>query len=300
MVHSWRALFLSHLDEEVRPEFAALDDLEERLARLARDTNGTYAELPVEMSAFTRVIARRVEGTAPADELTGLHAPDLYLADACARGEDAALRIFDRYFGADIDRAIAKSPRLGLSPDEFRQLVRERLFVATDERRPRIAGYQGRGALRSWLRVTVTRLVVDIARRQKGTETPQDDELISRLPSTDDPELNYLRHAYANALPPAFERALAGLTIRQRNLLRQRFLHELTVERLATMYAVHRATMFEWLAKARQALLLGLREALAQQLPGHDLDSVVAALSSRFELSVRRMLDSRLEQETVR
>jgi hypothetical protein len=64
------------------------------------------------------------------------------------------------------------------------------------------------------------------------------------------------------------------------------------------MYGVHRSTLFEWLAGARDALLRELRSALARRLPGDDLDSVVAMLGSKLELSVRRMLDSRLEEET--
>jgi RNA polymerase sigma-70 factor (ECF subfamily) len=222
-------------------------------------------------------------------------ADDLALAAACARGEAAALAEFEARFGADIDRAIHKSPTLGIAADEFRQLIRERLFVASGDKPARIAGYQGKGPLRSWVRVTCARLVVDIARRS-GSEVPKsDDEIARRLPPAPDAELDHLRRAYGEMLPEVFASALAGLTPRQRNLLRQRYLHELTVERLAAMYQVHRSTVFEWLNQARADLQSHLRVALAARVPGPELDSVVALLGSELELSVRRMLASQLE-----
>jgi RNA polymerase sigma-70 factor, ECF subfamily len=223
------------------------------------------------------------------------HAEDVALAAACARGEAKALAEFEARFGVEIDRAIHKSPRLGVSADEFRQLIRERLFVAAGGKPARIAGYQGKGPLKSWVRVTCARLVVDIARKS-GSEIPKDDEEIARrLPAAPDAELDHLRRAYGEVLPEAFAAALTGLTPRQRNLLRQRFLHELTVERLAAMYQVHRSTIFEWLNQARGDLQSHLKIALAARVPGPDLDSVVALLGSELELSVRRMLASQLE-----
>jgi RNA polymerase sigma-70 factor (ECF subfamily) len=223
---------------------------------------------------------------------------DLDLAEACARGESTALEAFEQRFGADLDRAVAKSPTLGVSADEFRQLVREKLFVGREGRAARIAGYQGKGPLRAWVRVTATRLVVDLARKRPSEVPRTDEELARRLPPADDPELEHLRHAYGSALPDAFEEALQNLTARQRNLLRQRFLHELTVERMAAMYDVHRSTMFEWLGKARTDLFALVQSALAERIGDQQLASVVAVLGSKLDMSVRRMLDSKLEDSS--
>lgn len=220
---------------------------------------------------------------------------DFELAQGCARGDAEALARFEREFGPDLDRAVNKSPTLGVSEDEFRQLVRERLFVGTPERAPRIASYSGSGPLRSWVRVTATRLVVDLARKRPAEVARSDEELARRLPPAQDAELTHLRRAYGQMVPDAFDAALRGLTPRQRNLLRQRFLHELTVERMAAMYDVHRSTMFEWLGRARSDLVAGVRGALGERVPGHALESVVALLGSELDVSVRRMLDSKLE-----
>src|SRR5262249_19815270 len=157
--------------------------------------------------------------------------------------------------------------------------------------------YSGRGTLKSWVRVAAARLVVDLARKRREAEPRSEDELARLLPATADPELEYLRHAYADTVPRAFRQALEKLSVRQRNLLRQRYLHDLGGVELAAMYGVHRATVFGWLDGARVALLDHVRDAIRNQVPGHELDSIVALLGSHLEVSVRRLLDSRLEDE---
>jgi RNA polymerase sigma-70 factor, ECF subfamily len=224
---------------------------------------------------------------------------DLELAIACRRGDETALKEFERRFGDDIDRAISKSPTLGISRDEFRQLMRQKLFVAMGERPPSIAKYEGKGPLKSWVRVVATRLVLDLARRA-GSDGPgkrplSDEDLARQLPPAQDAEIEHLRRAYGEILPAAFEEALTRLTVRQRNLLRHRYLHQLTVQRMAAVYDVHRSTMFEWLSEARSDLLGHVRSALSARVPEQNLESIVAVLGSKLELSVRRMLDSDLE-----
>lgn len=290
------AQLLAQLPPEARRRLATRADLAELLQAQLDDARARYPELAGEPAALLGVIAPILADDP--SQLDALHGGDLLLAEACARGEVRALGAFERVFGADLDRAIDRSPRLGVAAAEFRQLVRERLFVAPGHRAPRIAGYRGKGTLKSWVRVTASRLVIDLARRHDGSTRP-DDDLARRLATAEeDPELDFFRSAYADVLPAAFEEALASLTVRQRNLLRQRYLQELSGEQLAVMYGVHRSTLFEWLAGARDALLRELQSALARRLPGDDLDSVVAMLGSKLELSVRRMLDSRLEEET--
>jgi RNA polymerase sigma-70 factor (ECF subfamily) len=82
-------------------------------------------------------------------------------------------------------------------------------------------------------------------------------------------------------------------------VLRHRFLHGLSTDRIAKVYAVHRATAFRWLEAARQQLFDGTRDELQRelQLEGRDLESLIAALRSRIDLSVSQLLGSDLENE---
>jgi RNA polymerase sigma-70 factor (ECF subfamily) len=227
--------------------------------------------------------------------LAQLAVADLYLAAACARGDSRALRWFERSCGPELDRVIARSPGLGLSAAEFGQLVIVRLVLAEPERQAKILSYRGQGSLRAWVRVTAARLVIDLSRRR--AEPAGSDALLDQLSGGEDLELEHLRGRFGPELQASFAAALAQLSVRQRNLLRQRHIHDISADALARLYAVHRSTVFVWLEQARVALLGHIRTALLARVPGHELDSVVGVLGSRLDVSVRRLLDSRLEPE---
>lgn len=228
--------------------------------------------------------------------LSRLAVADLYLAAACARGDSRALRWFERSCGPELDRVIARSPGLGLSAAEFGQLVIVRLVLAEPERQAKILSYRGQGSLKAWVRVTAARLVIDLSRR-RAERVVGSDALLDQLESDEDLELEHLRDRFGPELQASFAAALAQLSVRQRNLLRQRHLHDISADALAKLYAVHRSTVFVWLEQARVALLGHIRTALLARVPGHELDSVVGVLGSRLDVSVRRLLDSHLELE---
>lgn len=294
-----RARLLADLSEPLRERFTAEPALAERLERLWHEGVAAHGITPADAGAVAARIAANVgEDDEPLPLFDALHAGDLVLACACAAGQNAALVAFDRAFLHDIDLAYARSTDLGIPKDEFRQRVRERLFVAAPGRDTRIGGYAGRGPLRSWVRVTATRVMLDQARRATPPDRPAGDAaLFDRVPDKSDPELEYMRHAYGAAVPDAMQAGFASLTPRQRNLLRQRYLYGLSTERIANTYGVHRATAFRWLEDARLSLLSAMRTALGQKLEvaEPELDSVLEMLASRLDVSVRRLLDSRLE-----
>jgi RNA polymerase sigma-70 factor (ECF subfamily) len=284
--------FLLRLEPSRRSDFSSLADLEARLRRLLDDARAAHPGVLLDDALFTDALADRVE-----DDLGAIHASDLYLALACASGLAAGLAAFDRLYGAELDVAIARSPGLGVSRQEFRQLVRTRLFVSEADRPARIAQYSARGPLAAWVRVTAARIVVDLSRAPGEPELLADEAMLDRLTSPDDPATVLLRTSYAGHVQAAFREGLARLSTRQRNLLRQRYLHGLSADKLAPAYAVHRTTAFGWLEDARRSLLAHVRDALRERLPGSELESVVGVLGSRLEISVRSALGGALEDE---
>jgi RNA polymerase sigma-70 factor, ECF subfamily len=294
-----RARLLAELPDGLRERFADEPALADRLQVLWEQGVEVHGIAPADPGVVAARIAAHVgEDDEPLPLLDALHAGDLVLACACAHGDTAALLAFDRAFVHDIDHAFARTRDIGMTRDEFRQRVRERLFVAAPGRETRITGYAGRGSLRSWVRVTATRVMLDHARKATPPDRPASDAaLFDRVPDRADPELDYMRAAYGAAVPEAMQAGFAALTPRQRNLLRQRYLYELSTERIAGAYGVHRATAFRWLEDARAALFDGMRTALGLrlQVAEPELDSVLEMLASRIDVSVRRLLDSRLE-----
>lgn len=292
------ASFLAALPEALRARAARTPDLGAHLEHLVARARGERPDLAASADAVIEAAARAMtEDDDLGPVLDGLFAGDLLLAALAGRGDPRALAAFDRELGGDLDHAIARSPTLGLDAREFRQVVHTKLFVSEPGDRPKIASYGGRGALRGWVRVIASRAVIDLSRRVEPRGGHGDAELLDRVPAQSDTELAYLRHAYGPLIPAAFAEAVAALEVRERNLLRHRYLHDVSASSLAGMYGVHRATMFEWLEAARARLQAGVRAALSRSIPGHALESVAAMLGSELELSVRRMLDSKLEAE---
>jgi RNA polymerase sigma-70 factor (ECF subfamily) len=235
------------------------------------------------------------------ETLAKLHTADLALACACADANPRALTRFEREFGRDIERAVERVPDVGMDRDDFRQRVREKLFTATGGAQPRIATYGGRGSLRAWVRVTATRLALDLTRRRADPQhqASADGDLVERIDGGTDPELAFMRSQWGQELRTLMEVAIGRLSPRHRNLLRYHYLHGLTARKIAQMYDVHRATAFRWLEEARGAVIGGLSAAAQEQLRvgPEEIQSIVALLGSRLDLSMRRLIDSRLEAE---
>ena len=108
--------------------------------------------------------------------------------DATETEQDEA---FEKAFASEFDTVFA---RMGTSPavgDEVRQTLRQKLFVASGEGKPKIATYAGRGDLRSWLRASAVRELISHARKQRK-EIPVADPVLAAFADGDDaPELQF-------------------------------------------------------------------------------------------------------------
>jgi RNA polymerase sigma-70 factor (ECF subfamily) len=246
--------------------------------------------------AFATALATRL-GTQrdAATALSRLRIEDLYLALWCATGDARAITAFEQLHRADLDGVLARFRRLPMSSDELLQTLRIKLFVATGDKQPRIGDYSGFGFLQNWLRVTALRALVDIARSERARrfeELIADDDLLSVPELGPDLSSRYSREQVGRAIKQAFARAVASLSPRQRNFLRHAQVDLLTLDQIAALYKVHRATVARVLAQARSELSENTRKELAAQLGLADdaLDSVVSAADSRLDLSLSRVL----------
>ena len=216
------------------------------------------------------------------------HPGDLLLATAALAGDPSALAALDALL-ADVAPALR-----GLVPDGDRddvlQTVRARLLLPRGERGPALAEYAGRGPLRAWLRVAVTRAGLDERRRA----VPGADEADwLAIPAADpDPALRALRAQLGPRFRVAIERAVAALEPRARLLLRQHVLDGLSVPELAALHGVHRVTAFRWLAGVRREVVAALRRQLQHELGAspREIDSLLREIRASFAPSVERVL----------
>ncbi len=297
-----RAVFLEALDPAARPSFEADDALGPRLAAMLDHCRVALGTFQVTDDQVVEHVARTLAADATPAALERLRVADLYLACGCAVGDRDALNAFEAEFGRDIDLAIARSGNVDIGKDEFRQLLRNKLFVAAEGKRPKIADYAGRGDLRSWVRVTALRTIVDIVRqRAGGKEIPVEADMLGAMPSPqEDPELDYIQRTYKSEFRYALQEAFAALTPRERNLLRHHVLHGLNIDQVGALYRVHRTTAFRWIEKARKSLLRETRAALMRRLNvgSGELLSIMRVVQGDLDVSVRRLLVSDLEQES--
>lgn len=272
-------------------ELAPTPSLERFLADAIARARASWPGVDLPAPAFLEHLATQL-GSGGREELERLRTSDLYLAAACASGLPGALQAFESTFFEEA-RAVVRRVAGSLEVDELVQSLRESLFVGHEGRQPKIVEYSGRGDLRSWLRVVVTRATLNAATRGPK-ERPTDDagDLLDASGQVDSAEIAYFRAHYEEEVKRLFPEALAVLTVRQRLFLRQRFLDHLTIEQMSRMHDVHAATVKRQIADARAALAATLRRLLCERLTlsPSELESVLRVVQSRFHISMRRLL----------
>ncbi|MBL8612541.1 MAG: hypothetical protein JNL38_34685, partial [Myxococcales bacterium] len=213
---------------------------------------------------------------------------------ACAANDRAALDHFRATYRGEISGALSRLRADRDTVDEVTQIVGEKLFVGPT---PKILEYRGRGTLRAFLRAVVVRAALSL-RRRRTTEPPpggDDDPLVDVAAPAADPATAHLVARYGPAYKRAVHEAIGELTPEDRNLLRLSLLEGVGIDALAGIYAVHRATVARWIARAQRAVAEGASRRLgeATQLAGPELESVARACRGELSLSLVRGLGRR-------
>ena len=276
---------------ELAPAAGRHEGLESILVDAVARGRAAWPSLAVAPETFVTTLAIAVRGNDDLpDAIAELAVEDLWLAQACATGEPAALDAFEAACTPTLSGALRK---MGLAPDvieEVLQQVRAKLFVAADGQ-PKIATYSGRAPLTSWVRTIATRVALDRLRRDDSAFS-DDDALASMPDASDTPELAHFREQYRAEFKLAFEAALATLDVRERNVLRHHFVDGLTTEEIGTLYGVHKTTAFRWLESARVVLSKRTRANFCQRVKvvPSELESILRLVQSQIDLSLSRVL----------
>jgi len=209
---------------------------------------------------------------------------DLYLACACHRGDPAALAAFDRVFSASISAALASMRMRDEHGEEIRQRLRTKLFTGAK----RIASYRGRGELGGWVRAATIREALDL-RRQHQREVIEEDPL-ARLTAAPlaDPALAAMKEQYRDQMAAAFSAALASLAAEDRTLLRFKYIDNATLDEIAAIHRVHRATIARRFAQLRAELAVRTREQMQTALGvgRADAESIIRLVQSQVDASL--------------
>jgi RNA polymerase sigma-70 factor (ECF subfamily) len=250
----------------------------------------SWPGVSVDIADVVKVLEAKLAGDDP-PSLEPAALAELYLAVGCARGNEPAIAAFDRAFLDVVPKALASMKLPAATVEDVRATVRDKLLLADGDKPPRILDYAGRGRLRGLVQVTATRTAIDrIRHEEREVELPPGRDITASTDVT----LSLIKAQYRDAFATGFARAVAAASRRDRNLLRLHFLGGVTLEQLAQMYGVHRATVVRWLAAAREAVFGATRAHVAETLkaPADELDEMFDLVQSRVELSVERLLAS--------
>ena len=255
-----------------------------------------WPKVRLDPKTFARGLGARARREGPAaDALAAMQAEDLFLALACERGDSEAISALSRMIEQDLAKVLASRPALKGQTQDLRQSALERFLVAGADGRVRIAEYAGTGSLRGWLRVALTRLVLDAGSRPERERPASDEALLELAGAAGDLELDALTTDQREAVQEAIAGALAELEPRDRAMLKQRFLQQSTVEEIAALNGVHRVTATRQLGRARAQLeervQARLREALG--VSEGELRSVLRGVHSRLDLHLSSVFRTR-------
>jgi RNA polymerase sigma-70 factor (ECF subfamily) len=249
-----------------------------------------WPTIQVDPVRFASDLVRRLGAAVTPSMLAGIH-HDVYLAIACADGDAAAIGACDELCKKEVELATSRLRATTTQGDDVRSELRRLLFTTDEGRTAAVLAFTGRGDLRGYARVIAARTLARRMRRDRQ-EVELDDEMIDVLTPAIDPEIAFLREQYRADVDTVFRAAIAMLPDRSRAVLRYHLLDGWSIDEIGTLYHVHRATAARWLTSAREDLGGRIRTALSERLaiPESQVDSIVALVTSRIEISLDRLL----------
>jgi len=287
--------FTAQLDLTARTDARAQRQLASALASMFEAGRAAWPELEVPPGTYGRYLADRVEQTDDVvAALSKLQPGDLYLACACAGGDVAALALFDQHLGPGIDAGLRRVHTPPQVIQDVRQALRKKLFVADGAAPPDITKYGGRGSLLAWACITAVRMALEAMKRTHREISAPDALLHAVTPDADDPELHYLKSLYRQEFKEAFHEAMGALTSRDRLLLKHHLVDRVSVDGIAAMYDVHRATAARWLTRIREGVAQHTRRRMVERLriARDECDSILQLIRSQLDLSISTYLRS--------
>lgn len=283
-------LFMEHLAPPNRLRLSGVPAASEILVEMLTGAGSTWPEVSVDQEQLLAYLAERFpDGGALERQLRNWAVQDLYLCCAAARGDHVAIAAFEVHFLPVIRGTLHRLELGGALIEDLEQHLRHLLLVGDGDRPPMITGYRGLGRLAGWLRVVTTRIARKALGKEKRHVLVGDGQLAERLleehPSA---EMIGAKQVYRSTFKDVFKRAMATLEARQINLLRQRYVDELSLEQMAAIYRVHHTTVHRWLEKVRQALLERTYDMLQDQLGVSETDcrSIIRLIQSDFDLTL--------------
>lgn len=228
-----------------------------------------------------------------------LVAEDLYLVCAALARVPGASDAFVGRFRGELERHALKVVDEDLAEELIQELMVD-LLTGTDERAPRLEQYSGRGPLRVWLRMAVTRRALNVKRRRdprtahdmSSSQVAASFDALAERALDDDPEMAVMRRTHRAAMGEIFAMAIGEIAADERTLLKLHYGEGSTLNELALLHQTSRSAMHRRLEKARSRLLERLAELVGERLSLSESErkSVMRLFVSDLRDSLGRLL----------
>jgi len=246
----------------------------ERSALLALVAERVRLRFALDAASFAGRLVELAREAAPGPEpplhehARRLSLDDLYLATACSQGDERAWEELTGRHGGFI-RAFAL--RFLREPDAS-DLADQ--VVADLWQRRKIARYQGRSTLRTWLGAVVAHAALNAGKASRRTESLEDGMRDGQPPAASaEPGTNQAEALLARLVAEAID----GLPAGEKLLLRLYYEQGLTLDQMAVALRASKAALSRRLARIRSGLRQGV-ESLARRRAGASADSLRAGI----------------------
>lgn len=265
---------------------AALDD--QAVDATYREASAAWPHVRVPLGRFREVLTSALEGGG--GTLDTVHASDLYLVAGCLDHDPAAVTALEHDVIGAVRASIERACRQSGNADDAVQTTLQKLLVGPPE--PKLAQYTGKGPLVGWVRVVAVREALMAQRRVKKEVLGDGDLVAGAASSLASIELKMLREVHGASFGTAVQEAMRRLTAEQRALLRFHVRDRLSIDQIAPMLGIHRATAARRLEKARADALLHTEAILCERhgLSASEVKSLCIALGRDVDVSLSRAL----------
>jgi len=256
------------------------------------DGRSRFGNLGLELPAFVdriHSILKKHLGPSPGPAqaeafVKSLHMCDLYLATACAQyslgrnGNDktgseehasAAWRILETTYRGFVCDLVRFFYRPGFVSQDLADNIIADLFLPDRSGASRIASYDGRSSLSTWLRVIVCNRSINAQRCSANAKSTDIQPEMPDQPALEDIEMTLRARRYRAALEDSLGCACRKLTPRERLVLLWRYEDGLQLGQIAKLLGIHQSNVTRQLERMQSKLR----------------DDVIAALSTKHGLS---------------
>jgi len=292
--------FLAALPQDSGLASEVLDALHEELSSLFEQGAGAHPGIRGAPALFAERLGRVLAADEPQtwldvrERLRGVDVEGIYLAAACAAGQDAAIQRFEELYFRSLPGTLRSMGAQATDVDDVVSAVREKLFVAHGDTPPGVLEYSGRGSLEKLCRVIAARVLLNHQRSSKRQRVCGDEDLADLIAPQLDPELATLKQHHRDVFRAAFTEAIAKLSSEDRNLLRLSLIHRLSIDEVGRVYQMHRSTAARRLSRLKEAIGQNTRMYLRIEL-GVDkkqLHSLFRLVQSGLDESFIRLLSN--------